>query len=133
MAAFGTSVFDSVRDITVEMAWNDSVDSLPPLSIAAFPDLIARDAILAMTSGRASKMIKSTPIGQVTRVSSRLSSKSVRSVTLPTGDVQYRYGNDRAWAVAHQDPPALGHLGCLSACHHTSLACPGLVFSTLID
>jgi hypothetical protein len=33
--------------------------------MAALPDLIAREAMLAMTSGRASKMIRRTPMGQV--------------------------------------------------------------------
>ena len=55
-----------------------------PFRIAAFPDLIARAVILAITSGRASNMMSKTPIGQVTLSSSRPSSKAVRSVTLPT-------------------------------------------------
>jgi hypothetical protein len=38
-------------------------DQYEPFKIAAFADLIANEAMLAMTSGRASKMIKSTPIG----------------------------------------------------------------------
>lgn len=92
----------SAWDMTVEIAMNDSVDSLPPKNspsishqkikdgevkpfrIAAFPDFIARAAILAMTSGRASNMMRRTPIGHVTRSSSRPSSSFVRSVTFPT-------------------------------------------------
>jgi len=78
--SFGTSVLASAFEITVDMALKDSVDSFPPtvhqlhveevnnslcipLRMAALPDLIASDAMLAITSGRASKMIRSTPIG----------------------------------------------------------------------
>jgi hypothetical protein len=64
-AALGTAVEASAREMTVEMVWKDAVDSLPPLRMAALPDLIAREAMLAMTSGRASKMIRRTPMGQV--------------------------------------------------------------------
>lgn len=55
-----------------------------PFKMAAFPDFIAREAILAITSGRASKMIKRTPIGQETLSSSSPSSSRVRKLTLPT-------------------------------------------------
>lgn len=55
-----------------------------PLRIAAFPDLIERAAILAMTSGRASNIISKTPIGQVTLSSSISSSSNVRNETRPT-------------------------------------------------
>ena len=55
-----------------------------PLRMAAFPDLIAREAMLATTSGRASKMIKRTPIGHVTLCSSRPSSSFVLNVVLLT-------------------------------------------------
>ena len=55
--------------------------------MAALADLIARDVMLAITSGRASKMIKRTPIGHVCRCSMRPSSSSVRKSTLPTGIV----------------------------------------------
>lgn len=87
--------------MTLEIATNDSVDSLPPklslsnyskasclarlpFRIAEFPDLTASEAMLAITSGRASNMMRSTPIGQVTLVKSRPSSNLVRSVTFPT-------------------------------------------------
>lgn len=97
---FGTSVDSRAAEMTFEIATNDSVDSFPPrklldmnlqeigkavpFKMAALPDLIAREAMLAMTSGRASKMIKSTPIGQETLSSSSPSSSFVRNVTLPT-------------------------------------------------
>ena len=55
-----------------------------PFSIAAFPDLIASDAMLAITSGLASNMMRRTPMGQVTLSSSKPSSRSVRNVTLLT-------------------------------------------------
>lgn len=55
-----------------------------PFRIAALPDLIARAAIFAMTSGRASKIISRTPIGQVILSKVRPSSRSVFRVTLPT-------------------------------------------------
>ena len=58
--------------------------------MAAFPDFIASDAILAMTSGRASKIISSTPIGQLTRSSVRPSSKRVLKVVLPTEPYRVR-------------------------------------------
>lgn len=83
-ALFGTDVDSRADDMTFEMAMKDSVDSLPPLRIAAFPDLIASEAMLAMTSGRASKMMRRTPIGQDTLSRSRPSSNRVRNVTLPT-------------------------------------------------
>jgi hypothetical protein len=57
---------------------------LKPFNIAAFPDLIAREAIFAITSGRASKMMSNTPMGHVVFSSSRPSSRRVRRVTLPT-------------------------------------------------
>lgn len=52
--------------------------------MAAFPDLIAREAMLAMTSGRASKMINRTPIGHVTLSNTRPSSNLVLNVILLT-------------------------------------------------
>lgn len=59
-----------------------------PLRIAALPDLIANEAMLAITSGRASKMMRRTPIGQVTLSSSKPSSNFVRRLTLLTIEVQ---------------------------------------------
>lgn len=58
--------------------------SYEPFKIAALADLIASDAMFAITSGRASKMIRRTPMGQVCRWSTRPSSSSVRMSTLPT-------------------------------------------------
>ena len=55
-----------------------------PFKIAALPDLMARAAMFAITSGRASNIINKTPIGQLTLSRLRPSSKRVRSVTLPT-------------------------------------------------
>jgi hypothetical protein len=55
-----------------------------PFSIAALPDLMASEAMLAMTSGRASKMMSRTPMGHVTLVRSSPSSSRVRKVTFPT-------------------------------------------------
>ena len=52
--------------------------------MAAFPDLIASDAMFAITSGRASKMISSTPIGQLTRSRVRPSSNRAFNDILPT-------------------------------------------------
>ena len=78
--------------MTVEIALNDSVDSLPPFRIAALADLIANEAMFAMTSGRASKMIKSTPMGQVWRCKVKPSSSSVRRSTLPTAKPVSRVG-----------------------------------------
>lgn len=43
-------------------------DSFPPFKIAALPDLMAKEVILTITSGRASKMTSSTPIGPVRKV-----------------------------------------------------------------
>ena len=93
MESFGTSVVDRAFEMIVEMALNDSVDSLPPLRIAALADLIANDAMLAMTSGRASKMIRSTPIGHDCRCRMRPSSNSVRKSTLPTEEVSRVFSN----------------------------------------
>lgn len=55
-----------------------------PLRMAALPDLMAKLAMLAMTSGRASNMMRRTPMGHETRSRLRLSSSLVRSETLPT-------------------------------------------------
>ena len=52
--------------------------------MAALPDFMAKADMLAITSGRASKMMSRTPMGQVMRSSSRLSSRRVRKVTLFT-------------------------------------------------
>lgn len=98
--AFGTSVLVKALQIVTEMAWNERVVSLPPvqcqdsalamfalgvpLSIAAFPDFMAREAILAMTSGRASNIINRTPIGHENLSSSRPSSSLVLRVILLT-------------------------------------------------
>lgn len=60
--------------------------------MAAFPDLIANDAMFAITSGRASKIISSTPIGQLTRSRTRPSSNSVFRDILPTEAKQGRQG-----------------------------------------
>jgi hypothetical protein len=46
---------------------------------------MASAEMLAMTSGRASNMMRSTPMGQVMRLNVRLSSSSVRAVVLLTG------------------------------------------------
>jgi len=92
MAVFGTFVDSNAEDITLEMAMNDSVDSLPPFKIAALPDFMASEAMLAMTSGRASKMMRSTPIGHETLSKERPSSNFVRKVTLPTTNSnQYKH------------------------------------------
>ena len=59
--------------------------SFPPFRTAQFPLLMQRELICTRASGRASKIIPITPIGQVTRTRVRPSSSSRRSVTLPTG------------------------------------------------
>lgn len=64
-------------------------DGHAPFRMAAFPDLIARAAMFAMTSGRASKMIRRTPMGQVTLSRSKPSSRRVRRVTLPTTRIRH--------------------------------------------
>lgn len=65
--------------------------------MAAFPDLIANDAMLAMTSGRASNMMRRTPIGQLTRSRIRLSSRRVRRVTFPTLTYKARRSHAPQW------------------------------------
>jgi hypothetical protein len=59
-------------------------DSRPPFRMAALPDLRARAEMLAITSGRASKMMRRTPMGHVIRDRIRLSSRRVRDVVLLT-------------------------------------------------
>jgi hypothetical protein len=59
-----------------------------PFKIAAFPDLIANAAMFAMTSGRASKIMRRTPMGQLTLSRVRPSSRRVRSDTFPTAVYQ---------------------------------------------
>ena len=86
-APFGTVVVSRADEMTFDIAIKDSVDSFPPFKIAAFPDLIASEAILAMTSGRASKIIRRTPIGHDTLSSSSPSSSFVLKVTLPTMNI----------------------------------------------
>jgi hypothetical protein len=98
MAELGTFVVSRADEMTFEMATKDSVDSFPPAGevsncfhmvriavegcdlpfrIAALPDLMAREAMLAMTSGRASKMMRRTPMGHETRSMIRSSSSFV--------------------------------------------------------
>ena len=84
MAVFGTWVEVRAFEMTFEMALKDSVDSFPPFKIAAFPDLIAKDAMFAMTSGLASNMMRSTPIGHDTLSKSSPSSSLVLRLILPT-------------------------------------------------
>jgi len=84
MAVFGTSVEVKAFEMTFEIALKDSVDSFPPFKIAALPDLMAKEAMLAITSGLASNIMSSTPIGHDTLSSSRPSSSLVLRLTLPT-------------------------------------------------
>lgn len=63
MYAGGIEVCASAAWMASDMtAWVCN-DSFPPLRIAALPDFIAKLVMLTMTSGRASKMTKRTPIG----------------------------------------------------------------------
>ena len=64
------------------------IASEPPLRNTALPLLMQRDAICTSASGLLSKITPITPIGHVTLVSSRPSSKVVLKVTLPTGSVR---------------------------------------------
>ena len=57
----------------------------PPLSMAQLPLLMQSVEIWTMASGRASKITPMTPMGQVTRLSTRPWSSSRRSSTRPTG------------------------------------------------
>ena len=74
----------SVCGIVRTVSPSDKIEENAPLRIAAFPDLMAKEAIFAITSGRASKITSSTPMGQVTRSRISPSSSCVRSVGLPT-------------------------------------------------
>ena len=64
------------------------IASDPPLRNTALPLLIQSDAIWTSASGLLSKITPMTPIGHVTLVSSRPSSKVVLNVTLPTGSLR---------------------------------------------
>nr|CAA62180.1 orf 06157 [Saccharomyces cerevisiae] len=64
---------------------NVFTDSLPPFKIAALPDLILNAVILAITSGRDSKITNKTPTGAVTWYNVKPSSNSLAILTLPTG------------------------------------------------
>ena len=55
-----------------------------PFNIAALPDLIASADMLAMTSGRASKMMSNTPIGHDTRLRTSPSSSRTFESIIPT-------------------------------------------------
>ena len=89
---------------------------LVPLRIAAFPDLIAKEVIFAITSGRASNIIKRTPMGQVTLSRIRPSSSFVRKFTLPTVSHQLRQKVCNCSSGTHSDHQGLGHQVCLEAC-----------------
>ncbi|KAH3667381.1 hypothetical protein OGAPHI_003030 [Ogataea philodendri] len=90
MAFLGTFVSVSrVLLITLAIAWNVFNDSLPPFKIAAFPDLMAKAVMLAITSGRLSKMISNTPTGQVSLVKVKPSSSSVCNVILFNGSSRF--------------------------------------------
>src|SRR5437773_7039834 len=110
-----------------------------PLRIAALPDFMARDAMFAITSGRASKMMRRVPMGHVTRSRSRPVSSRVRRVTLPTvAKQQFSISSiiatespNRELSVCaggtnkdstHQDPQGLVHLKFLLACPPISLS-----------
>ena len=58
------SIFSKVEFIIAKIVSFVCLDSLPPFKITAFEDLIAKDEICAITSGRASNIIPKTPIGQ---------------------------------------------------------------------
>lgn len=84
--------------------------TLKPFKIAAFPDLIARAAMFAITSGRASKIMSSTPMGHVTLSSTRSSSSRVRRVVLPTSSlVSITNPSDYHEESAYLDPQVPGH------------------------
>ncbi|KAH3665247.1 hypothetical protein OGATHE_004062 [Ogataea polymorpha] len=85
IAFFGTAVSCNTLLITFAIAWNVCRDSFPPFKIAALPDLIAKAVMLAITSGRLSKMMSRTPTGHVSRVNVSPSSSSVARVTLLSG------------------------------------------------
>lgn len=141
MAPLGTFDLSRALEMTVEMATKDSVDSLPPLRMAALPDLMASEAMLAMTSGRASKMMRRTPMGQVTRSRIRPSSSLVRSWILPTvwscqshvslssvhagsGRVAQGRAGGGEWGP-YQGPPNRARRGSPSACRRTCRASRG--------
>lgn len=81
-------MLDKAREMMDAMAAKLWEDSRPPLRMAAFPDLMARAEMLAMTSGRASKMMRRTPMGHVTLERMRSSSRRVRAVVLLTRNGQ---------------------------------------------
>lgn len=56
--------------------------------MAALPDLIAKEVMFAITSGRASKIMRSTPMGQVLRSRINPSSSLVFNVVLLTNQVR---------------------------------------------
>ena len=64
------------------------IASEPPFRKTALPLFMQRDAIWTRASGLLSKITPITPIGQVTRVSSSPSSRSVLKVILPTGSAR---------------------------------------------
>jgi hypothetical protein len=80
----GTLVVDRAREMIDAMAEKLWDDSRPPFRMAALPDLIARAEMFAITSGRASNIMRRTPIGQVIRERIRLSSRRVFDVILLT-------------------------------------------------
>lgn len=89
-----------------------------PLRIAEFPDLIANAAIFAMTSGRASKIMSKTPIGQLTLSKTSPSSTSVRRVTFPTLTPSVKF-NENHSSETHSDPLDPAHSIYPATCHHT--------------
>jgi len=62
-----------------------SFASLPPFSTMAFPLFTANEAICTSASGRLSKIIAMSPIGQLTLFNIRPSSKRRASKTFPAG------------------------------------------------
>jgi len=122
MYVSGRDVDASARCITADRRVAVFLDSLPPLRIAAFPttpvtyhpsmndwsrgvpDFIARVAMLTTTSGRASKMTKSTPIGQVIRYNSRSSSSSFANVTFPVGSSRSETSETPLTIASHLSP-----------------------------
>ena len=124
MYVSGREVDASARWITADRRVAVFLDSLPPLRIAAFPDdpyyrflptsragqsvpdFIAKVAMLTTTSGRASKMTRSTPIGQVILYNSRSSSNSLAYVMFPVGSSRLDT-SETPWSIAsHLSPLA---------------------------
>eukprot|EP00756_Hemistasia_phaeocysticola_P018443 Hpha_TRINITY_DN15594_c2_g3::TRINITY_DN15594_c2_g3_i1::g.107773::m.107773 len=100
----GTFAFRSPSLIAATMAVHVRTASLPHLSSTPLPDFTASEAIWRAASGRASKMMPSTPSGTVTRRSTSPSESSRLISVAPMGSGRRATSRTPVTVVSSLDP-----------------------------